>query len=270
LRTTGKGDLVPARIKSSDFVNGTAVAEVQYNRPDNFTITATTPGMKLPEPPAPPVAAAVKPEKPAPQAKAAPTPEIRKPELKKPEPVSPAAAAAVPVPEPKVAFAPAVKEEKAPVAAQKPEVQKKEKPAEVAALAPKPVEKPKAEKPVVEPKKEPKVAARKGKPVEIASLSLIETEEKTLILIHAPNLAETGAGAQTSVETAGDKVILKIRPGMNRLEKMPQFDSAYVKKITVEEDKQEKGTAIVKVELTKPVQYQLKEGKTSIVLTLTH
>ncbi len=40
LSTTGTGTLIPDRIPASEFVNGTAVVEVQYNKSESFAITA--------------------------------------------------------------------------------------------------------------------------------------------------------------------------------------------------------------------------------------
>ncbi len=40
LKTTGTGVLMPDRIPPSEFVNGTAVVEVQYNKAESFSITA--------------------------------------------------------------------------------------------------------------------------------------------------------------------------------------------------------------------------------------
>ncbi|NTU43209.1 MAG: hypothetical protein HGA78_09225 [Nitrospirales bacterium] len=281
LKTTGKGDLVPNKIRSSEFINGTAVAEVLYNRSENFDITADTPGMKAPEPPAPapapaPVRAAEtpKPEKPAAKAKTKGKKEIAKkeelPAAESPKPAAPEAPK-VPAVAPEVAKpapAPAAPEVKQAKAA---EPEKKAQPAEVAALKPGTKAAKAAEKAKEEAaKKEQKLASKKPmKGAEVSSLSLIETEEKTLILLHVPNLPET-SDAKTSVEASGDKIVLKVKPALNKLEKIPQFDSAYVKHISVEEDKQDKGTLIIKIELIKPVQYQLKEGKTSVVLTLSH
>lgn len=41
LSTTGTGTLMPNRIPASEFVNGTAVVEVQYNKSESFAITAS-------------------------------------------------------------------------------------------------------------------------------------------------------------------------------------------------------------------------------------
>ncbi len=41
LKTTGTGVLMPDRVPPSEFINGTAVVEVQYNKAESFRITAT-------------------------------------------------------------------------------------------------------------------------------------------------------------------------------------------------------------------------------------
>ncbi|MCE5312383.1 MAG: hypothetical protein LLF86_04440 [Nitrospiraceae bacterium] len=41
LATTGKGVITPGRIPASEFINGTAVVEVNYTRSESFTITAS-------------------------------------------------------------------------------------------------------------------------------------------------------------------------------------------------------------------------------------
>ncbi len=52
LKTTGTGVLMPNRIPPSEFINGTAVVEVQYNKAEAFKITATvaddTPSVERP------------------------------------------------------------------------------------------------------------------------------------------------------------------------------------------------------------------------------
>lgn len=58
LTTTGSGMLVPDKIPASEFINGNAVVEVQYNKSESFSISAS------PIKPVPPVA-----KKPAPAAK---------------------------------------------------------------------------------------------------------------------------------------------------------------------------------------------------------
>jgi hypothetical protein len=77
LSTTGTGTLMPNRIPASEFVNGTAVIEVQYNKSESFAITAG---------PVKPAVAVKKPAAaPAKTAKATPAKEAKKPRKAKEE-----------------------------------------------------------------------------------------------------------------------------------------------------------------------------------------
>lgn len=79
LSTTGTGTLMPNRIPASEFVNGTAVVEVQYNKSESFAITAgpVKPAATVKKPAAAP---AKQPAKAAPPAK-----EPKKPKKSKEE-----------------------------------------------------------------------------------------------------------------------------------------------------------------------------------------
>jgi len=68
LSTTGTGTLIPNRIPASEFVNGTSVVEVQYNKSESFAITAgpVKPAVAVEKPAAAP---AKQPAKAAPPAK---------------------------------------------------------------------------------------------------------------------------------------------------------------------------------------------------------
>lgn len=77
LSTTGTGTLMPNRIPASEFVNGTSVVEVQYNKSESFAITAA--------PVKPAVLPAVKKPAPAPAKVAAPPKEPKKPKKAKEE-----------------------------------------------------------------------------------------------------------------------------------------------------------------------------------------
>ncbi len=65
LTTTGSGTLVPNKIPASEFINGNAVVEVQYNKSEAFTITASSAKTSTPSSP-------VQPQPPVPVKKAAP------------------------------------------------------------------------------------------------------------------------------------------------------------------------------------------------------
>lgn len=65
LNTTGSGTLVPSKIPASEFINGNAVVEVQYNKSEAFTITATPAKTSTPSSPVQPPASAAAVKKPA-------------------------------------------------------------------------------------------------------------------------------------------------------------------------------------------------------------
>ena len=77
LSTTGTGALIPNKIHASEFVNGTAVVEVQYNKSESFAITAGPVKTVVPAVKKPAVAA------PAKTTKAAPAKETKKPKKAK-------------------------------------------------------------------------------------------------------------------------------------------------------------------------------------------
>jgi hypothetical protein len=206
LSTTGTGMLVPDRIPASEFVNGTAVVEVQYNKSEAFAITAF------------PVKAA-----PAAAAKSAPI------AVKDKE----AAKAAAPSKEPK--------KEKA----------KKEKPKEDA-------------------KKEKKTKAE-AKTLEITNISIVEPKKKSEITVHMPGL-DGAVRYSVNQETAGGKkwIVLKIKNSISKVDKQLKFDSSFIGNISVEEDKKEKGTTIVKIEQIKPAKFHITKGKGSLTVTVKH
>jgi len=80
LSTTGTGTLMPNRIPASEFVNGTAVVEVQYNKSESFAITAgpVKPAVAVKKPAAPA-------KEPAKAASAKETKETKKPKKAKEE-----------------------------------------------------------------------------------------------------------------------------------------------------------------------------------------
>ena len=61
LATTGSGTLVPNKIPASEFINGNAVVEVQYNKSEAFTITASSAKTSTPSSPVQPPVSVKKP-----------------------------------------------------------------------------------------------------------------------------------------------------------------------------------------------------------------
>jgi len=59
LTTTGSGTLVPNKIPASEFINGNAVVEVQYNKSEAFSITASAAKTSTPSSPVQPQPAVV-------------------------------------------------------------------------------------------------------------------------------------------------------------------------------------------------------------------
>lgn len=204
LNTTGSGTLIPKIIPASEFVNGTAIVEVQYNKSEAFSIIATTID-----------SGAYKAE----AARKIMT-------TYKPSPDAPA-------PTTKVAS-------------------KKEKKGK--------------EKDSVKKKTEAKSVKA---PLEITSISLVEPKKKSTLSIHIPNLDET-VKYNVVKETSGEKsyIILKMKPAVNKLEKPVKFESAYVGDIKIEEDKKEKHSLSIKIELLKPSRFHVTKEKNALNVTL--
>lgn len=196
LSTTGTGTLMPNRIPASEFVNGTAVVEVQYNKSESFAITAS------------PVKPAVTAKKPA----------------------------AVSAKEPAKA-APTAKETKKPKKAKE---EKKDKKAET-------------------------------KTFEITNISLVEPKKKSTISIHIPNLNAAIKYSASSETIEGKKwIVVRIKPAVSKIEKAVKFESSFVGKVVVEEDKKDKGAMLVKIEQLKPTKFHVAKEKNSLTITLKH
>ncbi|TAN42908.1 MAG: hypothetical protein EPN22_11265 [Nitrospirae bacterium] len=209
LNTTGSGTLIPRIIPASEFVNGTAIVEVQYNKSEAFSIIAT-----------PIDSGAYKAE----AARKAMT-------TYKPSPDAPAAAK------------PSAKKEK------KAKTKEKEKEKDSS-------------------KKKTEAKALKS-PLEVTSISLVEPKKKSTLSIHIPNL--DGMIKYNAVkETSGDKnyIILRMKPAVNKLEKPVKFESSYVGDIKIEEDKKEKHTLSIKIEMLKPSRFHVTKEKNALNVTL--
>lgn len=199
LLTTGSGVITPDRIPASEFVNGAAVAEVQYNKSESFTITAS------------------------------PLPPSVKSNKKKTNTV--------------------------------PAIQPYTNP--TSSIQQKMINGQRAKEGVIKNKRKVKT-----KTLEITDISLVEPRKTSAIKIHIPNIGKTsGLDTVTEVKEGKSWIVIKINPAISRLKKPLKFDSSVVGNIILEEDKQNKGTVLVKIEELKPLRYDVRKEKDSLVIT---
>ncbi|MBI5194418.1 MAG: hypothetical protein HZA08_13410 [Nitrospirae bacterium] len=203
LLTTGSGVITPDRIPASEFVNGAAVAEVQYNKSESFTITAS--------------------------------------------PLPPSAKTVVKHNKKKTNAVPPIQPYTNPTSSNGQKMINGQG-AKVGAI-----------------KNKGKV---KKKTLEITDISLVEPSKTSAIKIHIPNIGKaSGLDTVTEVNEGKSWIVIKINPAISRLKKPLKFDSSVVGNIILEEDKQNKGTVLVKIEELKPSRYDVKKEKDSLVIT---
>lgn len=187
LTTTGTGNLIPDRIRASEFIDGVAIVDVQYNKSEDFEIMA---------------------------------------------------------------------------AAEKPKESKKMAGASMADLQ-------------QQLKTEENTKRAEVKNIaEITNVSISERKNKATLTVKLDN--SSGAW-QYKVDTEekydGEKwiiwVVLKIRPAISKLKKMPKIESAVVGNIVVENDKKAKDAALVKIKLLKPARYHIIKKNNFIKVELT-
>lgn len=184
LSTTGTGTLIPNRLKPADFVNGTAVVYLQYNKSEAFDVTARA--------------------------------------------VNQSAASEVP---------------------------ESSLPAKAAEA-----------KKIKELKKELSAA---DKPFEVKDISVSENNDKAAVAIHIDNI-DKNLKYKVSTEKTGGKrwIVVKITPAVNKTEGKISFDSSFVSSAVIEQDKKDKDTVVVKIELLKRAFYHVSKGLSSLNVML--
>ncbi|HTZ18264.1 MAG TPA: hypothetical protein VMB78_07475 [Dissulfurispiraceae bacterium] len=203
LNATGSGKLTPSRIPASEFVNGSALVDVQYNRSEAFTIMAE------------------------------PIQPVRQVEKR--------AAEKAPLPE----------KEQVPV--RKPEAEAKSRIMKTPAPAP-----------------QTQQMAKIGT-LDITGISLVETQKKSVVTIHMPGLV---AGAKIkftarSIVIAGKKwVVVSITPAASKVVEPVKFDSATVGRIVIEDNPDNAGPILIKIENLKSAQFKVSRSDKSLIVTL--
>lgn len=206
LTTTGTGALMPDRIPPSEFINGVAIVDLQYNKSEAFDISASVDKLSALQ-----------------------------------DIVESAAMAAI---------------------SQRSKSAKKEK---------KPIEKKAAERKAEEKhpaddKTTEKTAAQK---VEIENISLTETDKKTDLTIHLAHIEKLLRYTAETEKSAGKKwIVVRIHPAGSKIDGANiKVASPIIGKVNIIEDK---GTALVKLELLKPARYHITKGKDSLNISIKH
>ncbi len=144
--------------------------------------------------------------------------------------------------------------------------------------------KPKKEKMITKPKKELKsdLSQKKTKKqscvtknkktekvihptiLELKNISLIETKNKATLTLFIPNIGKTGGYCPITKKDGGTmSVILEIYPVKNKLEKSIQFESDFIKEITVNE---EKNKVVLNIILKKPFRYRTFKKSNELII----
>jgi len=194
LNATGSGKLTPSRIPASEFVNGSALVDVQYNKSEAFSIMAE------------PVQSAHQLEK-----RAAGT------EQKKPGPAS--------------------KDE------------------------------------IAKTSQVPSARGAKADSVQINGISLVETQKTTTVTIHMPGLTAASKLQfnARAVTTVGKKwIVLSISPAVSKVVEPIRFDSAFIGKVVIEQNKKNSGAVLIKIENLKSAKFKTQKNDKTLAVTLAH
>ncbi|HMK44362.1 MAG TPA: hypothetical protein VK445_09515 [Dissulfurispiraceae bacterium] len=205
LNATGSGKLTPSRIPASEFVNGTALVDVQYNRSEAFTIMA--------------------------------------------EPIQPVRQVE------KKAAEKAIQPEKEQVPARKPEAEAKSR------IMKTPAPQPQVEQVV-------KIGT-----LDITGISLVETQKTSVVTIHVPGLVANAKikYAARPVVIAGKKwIVVSISPAASKVVEPVRFDSPTVGKVLIEDNPENAGPILIKIENLKSAKFKLARNDKALVVTLTH
>ncbi|GAB4482296.1 MAG: hypothetical protein OHK006_00330 [Thermodesulfovibrionales bacterium] len=278
LNTTGNGTLTPSHVSAAEFTNGVAVVEAVYDKAESFQVSASFASdkprakMTVREETRKEVGVAPKKEtkKEKPAAEAKPAPE-KKPSSAKKETNGKKAA---PAEEPRKSASAEKSAEKALVKQTKAELQKETKP------APKPEPKPETAKPVEAPKKPAAEIAQKpaekksDKPsiYTISNVSVVESKNKAMLVINVTNPNGTLEFSDEIESRLGKEWLkLKVRPAVNAAGKSFKFQSAFVRDVVVEEDKNTPNTIYLLVELLPAgLTYDIARVKNSLIVTFAN
>lgn len=232
LSTTGTGILMPNRVPPSEFVDGIAIVDLQYDKSEAFEITAsaekTTPGVNK-------IAEKVKPVPGTNKAieKIKLTPEVNKATEK----IKPTTEASKPMEKVKLA----------------PEIGKTAVPAEKIKIAP-----------------HPKTAKMETKKMyEIHKISIDELANRATVSIHIKNIDADLVYKVDTKNRNGEKwVFLKIRSAADKIGGEQKLISSVISNVAIEKDKNDAGAVVVKMKLLTQPYYNVWVGGDSINVTI--
>lgn len=300
LTTSGTGSINPARITSSDFINGVSIVDVLYDKAESFLISARMMGEKptgrittqdrdvekeiakierrkeekAAEPelmPAGETDIGKKEKESVPEKRPEPKPavipekaEIKK-EAKKPEKAVKTAKKEAPVVRPAEKKPAEDSVGKKPAAAPVPPSEKKPVKAPPAAKPEVPVEKSVAAK-------EPVTEKDRVDVYKISKVTIIEAKDKAMLVV---NITSPNGRLDYSdeIESKYGKEWLKLilRPAINSTEKLFKFSSAFIGEVRIEEDKAIQNTLSVFIELLPSnVTYDIARVKNTLIVTLAN
>lgn len=108
-----------------------------------------------------------------------------------------------------------------------------------------------------------------NKPFEVKNVSVSENGDKAAVAIHIDNIDKTLKYKVSSERAGGNRwIIVKITPAVNKTEGKFSFDSSFVSKAVIEQDKKDKATVVVKIELLKRAFYHVSKGISSLNVML--
>lgn len=202
LSTTGTGTLMPDRIPSSEFLNGVAIVDLQYNKSEAFEISASVD------------------------------------KLSALQDIAESAAMAV------------IKQKSRSAKKEKKQAEKKAD------------EKVQERHPAVE-----KAATENN--VEIENISLAEINNKTAVSIHLTNFEKLLKYTAETEQIGGKKwIVVKLSPASSKIDGAGiKPDSSFIGKINITEDK---GTALIKMELLRPARYHITKGQDALNISIKH
>lgn len=123
-------------------------------------------------------------------------------------------------------------------------------------------------KKIAKPKKEikdkKKVPTSKEVTLELKNISLVETKNSSTLTLFIPNIDKRGGyHPQTKKTDKTMSVIVDIYPVMNKLEQPVQFESDFIKDISIS-DKQ--GKVVLNITLKKPLKYRFFKKKDELII----
>ena len=244
LSTTGSGKLTPTRIPASEFVNGSTLVDVQYNKSEAFSILAEpvtpvkstdTSAIKLTEK----VETTPRREPPAEQRKI----ETASARAAKPaEKVEPAPRRETPVEQRKIETTSKTEIMRTPTIA-KTEIMRAPTPA----------------------------VSHETLPLDITGISIVESKKNTVVSIHIPGLAAATKLKYSSraITMDGKKwIAIAISPATSKVLEPVRFDSSSVGKVVIESGSETASSVLLKIENLQAAKFKIDRSDKSLAVTL--